>query len=262
MPSSIRRARLRWCVLGLVLSIGILATPSYGLAQTAPADAPTPTPAPSETPTPTGSLADTSTPTVTVAPAATPAAAAPSLSVVDPNLIGDVGGGGGPRNLVKVQNVQDNQLRVDGHVQLGRIPGPMVAPVNAAESYSSCTGCQTLAVALQVDLITPDTQQATPKNMAFAVNYQCTDCHTIALALQCVLTVDDPTQVPDTANQLMAEMRQELNQMHGDQSLTLPDAEARVMDVVNQFQDLVVSLDQQRDESTEPTTANASPPTQ
>lgn len=179
----------------------------------------------------------------------------------DPNLIGDVGGGGGPRNLVKVQNFQDDQLRVEGRVQLGRIPGPVVAPVNAAEAFSSCTGCQTLAVALQLDLITADSRVAMPRNMAFAVNYQCTDCRTIAVALQYVLTVDDPTQVPDEANQLMAQMRQELSHMHGEQGLTLPEAEARVIDVVNQFQGLVIYLDQQRDESTEPTTANASPPT-
>jgi putative peptide zinc metalloprotease protein len=134
--------------------------------------------------------------------------------------------------------------------------------VNVAESFGSCTDCQTLAVALQVDLITADSRQAIPRNMAFAVNYQCTDCHTIALALQYVLTVDDPTQVPQEADQLMAQMRQELKQLNGDQSLTLADAEARVIEVVNQFQDLVVYLDQQRDESTVPTTANASPPSQ
>jgi putative peptide zinc metalloprotease protein len=202
-------------------------------------------------------MSGTATPTVTAPAATTPAG--PSFSV-DPNLIGDVGGGGGPRNLVKVQNLQDYQLRVDGHVQLGRLPGPEAAPVNVAEGFSSCTGCQTLAVALQVDLITADSRVAMPRNMAFAVNYQCTDCRTIALALQYVLTVEDPTQVPDQANQLMAEMRQELSQLNGDQDLTLPEAEGRVIDVVNQFQDLSIYLDQQRDESTEPTTANASPP--
>jgi hypothetical protein len=91
-----------------------------------------------------------------------------------------------------------------------------------------------------------------------AVNYNCTDCDTIALALQSVLTVDDPTQVPDEVNQLVAAMRQELVQMQGDPTLTLPQADARVMTVVGQFQDL--TLDLQRDESTDPTTPNASPP--
>jgi hypothetical protein len=168
--------------------------------------------------------------------------------------------GGGPRNLVKVQNLQDNALRVNGNVQLGRIPGPMIAPVNLAQSYSSCANCQTLTVALQVDLITPNTVRATPENAAVAINFQCTDCDTVALALQYVLTVDDPTQVPPEANQLMAEMRQELVQMQGDQTLTLPEAEARVLNVIGQFQGLAASLDEQRDESTAPITPGAAPP--
>lgn len=247
MVRHLDRNRLRLLSVALVMALGLLASPSGSLAQTAPA---TDTPTPSVTPTPASTL----TPV--------PAAAAPSVSTLDPNILANLGGGGGPRNLVKVQNVQDNQLRVDGNVQLGRIPGPMVAPANVAESYSSCTSCQTLAVALQVDLITPDSQRATPQNIAVAVNYNCTDCDTIAVALQYVLTVDDPTQVPDEANQVMAEMRQELKQMHGDQSLTLADAEARVIDVVNQFSDLTMYLDQQRDESMDLTTPNAPPPAQ
>jgi putative peptide zinc metalloprotease protein len=244
-------------LIGLMVCVSSFGGSSRGLAQTAnPTDTPTPAVVPTDTPGPS---------VVSGTPTATPAAAAPNVSAVDPNLIGDIGGGvsggGGPRNLVKVRNVQDNQLRVDGNVQLGRIPGPIVGPVNVAESYSSCTACQTLAVALQVDLVTPDSQQSTPQNLAFAVNYQCTDCDTIALAVQYVLTVDDPTQVPDEANQLMAQMRQELKQMNGDQSLTLADAEARVMNVVSQFQDMSAYLYQQRDESTDPTTPNALPPT-
>jgi len=251
MPRLQNHARLRWLLLGLLLSFGAFGAPAHGLAQTATA---------TDTPTPTSVATAAETPTATSAATPQPTAA-PSLSVADPNLIGNLGGDGGPRNLIKVQNLQDHQLRVDGNVQLGRIPGPMVGPANVAEAYSSCTGCQTLAVALQVDLITADSRQAIPRNMAFAVNYQCTDCDTIALALQYVLTVDDPSQVPDEADQLMAEVRQELDQLNGDQTLTLAGAEAGVIDVVNQFQDLVVYLDEQRDESTDPTTPDASPPT-
>jgi putative peptide zinc metalloprotease protein len=160
-----------------------------------------------------------------------------------------------------VRNLVDGTLKVDGNVQLGRIPGPVAAPANLAQAYSSCAGCQTLAVALQVDLITADTRQATPENAAVAVNYACTDCDTVALAFQFVLTVDDPTQVPDRANELMAQMRQELHGMQGDPTLTLSDAEARVAGVVVQFQDLLASLNQQQDETTDPTSPGATPPT-
>jgi hypothetical protein len=192
----------------------------------------------------------------------TPSTLTPSApSVPSSTLSGRTPGGGGPKNLVLVQNLGDGRLKVDGNVQLGRIPGPVAAPANVARAYSSCTGCRTLAVALQVDLITVDTRQATPENAAVAVNYACTDCDTVALAFQYVLTVDDPIQVPDSANQLMAQMRQELHGMQGDPTLTLSDAEVRVMAVLAQFQDLVASLNQQRDETTEPTSPDATPPT-
>jgi hypothetical protein len=50
-------------------------------------------------------------------------------------------GGGGGKNIVQVINQTDNRLRVDGNVQLNRIPGPSVAPVNEATALSpSCVG--------------------------------------------------------------------------------------------------------------------------
>jgi putative peptide zinc metalloprotease protein len=218
--------RLVWLSLGLALGLAILGGGGGARAQTTPS---------------------------TLTPAAP--------SVPSPAVSGQSAGGGGPKNLVLVQNLGDGRLKLDGNVQLGRIPGPVAAPANVAQAYSSCTGCQTLAVALQVDLISADTRQATPENVAVAVNYACTDCDTVALAFQYVLTVDDPTQVPDRANQLMAQMRQELHGMQGDPTLTLSDAEARVAAVVAQFQDLVASLNQQQDETTEPTSPGATPPT-
>jgi putative peptide zinc metalloprotease protein len=227
--------KLLCLLLGAIAAAGVVGAPAASLAQTAP---------------------DT-----TSAPAVTSAPAAPSVSTVDPSATGGSPvAGGGPRNLVKVQNLQNNQLRVDGNVQLGRIPGPNVGPVNLAEAYSSCTGCQTLAVALQIDLTSPDSQIAVPQNGAVAVNFECTNCVTKAMAIQYVLPVDDPTQVPPEANQLVAQMGQELKQMNGDQTLTLTDAVARVNAVVAQFDGLKASLNEQQDESTDPTTPNAPPP--
>lgn len=168
--------------------------------------------------------------------------------------------GGGPKNVVLVQNLNDGRLQVRGNVQLGRIPGPTAAPVNLARAYSSCVDCQTLAVALQIDLVTAGTHQAAPENAAVALNYDCTDCHTVALALQYVLTVDDPTQVPDEANRLMARMHQELAALQGDPNLTLGDAEARVFAVIAEFEDLRANLSQQRDETVDTTSPGASPP--
>jgi hypothetical protein len=263
MPSLLTTRRA-WLLVRLALILGLFGAAPVGLAQTAtttPGATPTSTTVPTDGPTAVATGSPTVVASVTDAPTATPqpAPTAPTATV-DANALANAGGGGGPRNLVKVQNLQDNTLRVDGKVQLGRIPGPMVAPENLAQSYSSCVNCQTLSVALQVDLITADSVRATPRNAAVAVNYQCSHCRTIAIALQYVLTVDDPTQVPPATNQLIAEMRRELVQMRGDQNLTLPEAEARALSVIGEFQDLAANLNQQRDESTDPTTRDAPPP--
>src|SRR5689334_19016047 len=62
-------------------------------------------------------------------------------------------GGGGGKNIVTQINRTDNRLRIKGNIQLNRIPGPNVEPINLAFAGSSCTGCQTYAVALQINLI-------------------------------------------------------------------------------------------------------------
>ncbi len=172
---------------------------------------------------------------------------------------GELGGGGG-RNIVIVRNTTDGALRTRGAAQFNSIPGPVASPVNLAEAYASCTDCDTLAVALQIDLVSTSARQVTPRNYAVALNYACTRCHTIARAYQYVFSVEDPTETPERVRELIAAMDRELSSMQGDPALTLADAEARVDAVVAQFQDLASSLNQQRDEAEDETTPGAPAP--
>src|SRR5215218_945408 len=61
------------------------------------------------------------------------------------------GQGGGANNVVIIENRVDGRLTTRGQVQLNRIPGPTAGPANLASANASCTDCQTLAVALQID---------------------------------------------------------------------------------------------------------------
>src|SRR4051812_48305661 len=141
----------------------------------------------------------------TVTPAPTPtASASPTDSLPDANA--------GPKNIVQVRNLTDGALRVDGRVQLGRIPGSGAGPGNIASAFSSCTDCQTLAVALQINLFTPTATVFTPQNAAVAANGGCNACETVAYAAQYNIGVDDPTQVPPRVNQLVASMKAQLAQ--------------------------------------------------
>ena len=94
----------------------------------------------------------------------------------------------------KMRHKNDGKFRPKGRIQVNHIPGDNAQPVNDAEAYSSCTNCETFAIALQVDLISRTATTIAPQNIAVAVNYQCSHCSTSARAIQYVIRVDDPTQ--------------------------------------------------------------------
>jgi len=167
--------------------------------------------------------------------------------------------GGGGKNVVQVHNKSDQRLRVRGNIQLNRIPGPTVAPENIAIAYASCTDCQTIAVALQIDLISRSASYVSPRNAAVAANAGCTRCYTVARAIQYVYSVDDPTVVPQEVRELIRAMDQELHAIHS-QQVSLPEAEARIDGVINRFTTLASSLRQERTTATEDNTPNAPPP--
>ncbi len=230
----------------------------------APADTTTPVATDAASPSSTAPAGATTTTTAAsgAAPAATtaPAASGAATASGSPDVAyEEVPGGGGPHNVVKVINKNDNRLRVRGKIQLGRIPGPDAEPENDAEAYGSCTNCATFAVALQIDLISRTAGVIIPKNTAVAVNVQCSHCTTVARALQYVIQVDDPTQTPDNVKSLISEMQQELKAA-ADNDTTVDQAEARINAVIAQFNDLGQSLLSQRDEKTDDVDPGATAP--
>ena len=196
----------------------------------------------------TGMLAGTASPT----PSPSPSVSASTATTALPQ------GGGGGKNIVRVTNQQDGNLKIDGKVQLNRIPESNAAPVDLASAYSSCANCETLAVALQINLISKSAQYVHPQNAAVAVNYRCTNCHTIAYAWQYNLSVDDPTAVPADVNRLMAQWRAELASIKTS-STSLSEAISRMNQIIGQFQSLAGYLDTKQDQTTDATSPNATP---
>jgi hypothetical protein len=162
---------------------------------------------------------------------------------------------GGPQNTVIVQNHDDGALRVRGLVQLGRVPGPNVSPDNFAAAINTCSaGCQTLAVALQVNLVNSNYAVFAPQNLAVAANGGCNGCIAEAIALQYNIGVEDPAVVPPRVDQLVAAMKAEIAQV-GAGSGSLGDAETGMLGVIGQFQDLAGSLITSRDVEVSPATS-------
>jgi hypothetical protein len=200
-----------------------------------------------------GVAAETGTLTASPSPAPTPTASTVAASAT---TLPAANAGG--KNVVQVVNRTDGAFRVDGKVQLNRIPATNAGPVNLALAYSQCRDCQTLALALQINLISTHTHSVQPQNGATAVNVQCDGCLTVARAIQYNISVDDPTNVPPSVNQLIARMKAELATIKTS-STSVANAESRFNAVISQFRDLAAYFKDARDQQTAPTTPGASP---
>ena len=197
----------------------------------------------------------------TQAPAASSASApaptgTPSAAEAEAVTLSENAGGAGGNNLVMISNFRDDSLRIRGSVQLNRINAPNVAPQNLAQALAFCTNCETLSVAMQINLIKRGTHRVVPGNAAVAVNVGCFGCTTGAIALQYTLSVDDPMETPPEVRALARAMDAELRAI-SQSAQSFEEAFARVESVVGRFKGLAESLRQNRDIEASPTTVDA-----
>lgn len=170
--------------------------------------------------------------------------------------------GGGGRNVVRVVNQSDARFILRGSIDLNRIPGPNVGPVNFAYAQASCADCRTLAVALQINLYERGAPKVTPQNAAVAVNVRCSGCATGAYAAQYVIPVDELNAVPRDVDALAREMDAELRELGAaanQGSITPDDAMARLDALVERFRQLAQYLKKTTDMATEQDSPDASP---
>jgi hypothetical protein len=157
-------------------------------------------------------------------------------------------GGSGGRNLAMMLNFTDNRLRTRAAIQLNGIADRTVEVDNLGLAHSTCTDCQTYAVALQLNLISRNATSVTPQNLAVAMNVGCTDCRTVGRALQYVISVDEPTEVPSRVRSLVQKMDRELHDVQNEPDITVEELEARINAVIDEFKDLAGGLSDLRDE--------------
>lgn len=197
-----------------------------------------PTPSPTEEPTPTA----------TASPSPLPSESPrPEPRWVDP-------GGGGGTNVVQLVNLNDATYRARASVQLGRVGGQNVGPVNLAFARATCTDCQTLAVAFQVSIYRRGASQVTPQNAAVAVNAGCLRCLTAAWAVQYVIPVNDMSQIPPEVARLAREMDAALREIEGVRPSSDVDVAAaigRIQAVKADFKEFAEYLRESLDRRTE-----------
>lgn len=148
----------------------------------------------------------------------------------------------GPRNnIVEVVNTADGTRQFRGRIQVNTIDGGTVDPGNLAFAYASCDGCQSLAVALQLNLVEGAPTTVAPENVALALNESCTGCYTWADAYQKTVSVDDAEEVLDELEDDIARLDRRLRALSWASWLTTEELQARAEAIIAEFKTLVAN---------------------
>jgi hypothetical protein len=118
--------------------------------------------------------------------------------------------------------------------KIRKIGGDVVDETNAAVAYSSCTSCQTVAIAIEIVLVTGNPSVVTPTNLAIAINDQCTLCVSVADAYQWVVSVPSGFRFSHDAMQEIKRIVKEIHEL-GKQGLSAAEIQARLEELVKQL---------------------------
>ena len=146
---------------------------------------------------------------------------------------------GGDNTAVAV-NTKDGKdvFRLAFHIN--RVNSEVVDSRNLAVAFANCTDCQTVAIAIQVVLITSDPDVVTPENLALAINYQCSLCETLASAYQMVLTTGGPVRFTPEGMRRIAEIRRRLHELRRS-DLSIAEIQAQVAALTAELREVVTN---------------------
>jgi len=123
--------------------------------------------------------------------------------------------------------------------QIRRATQDVVDTGNGAVAYASCTDCQTVAIAIQVVLISGyDSSVVAPENLAIAINENCVLCDTLASAYQFVLTAEGNLRFTAEGSRRLAEIRQALLDLRKE-DLTGEQIQARLDTIMEELADIL-----------------------
>jgi len=140
----------------------------------------------------------------------------------------------GNDNTAVATNTKDDSFVFQLAFKVTRAAGDTVDAGNAAAAVSSCNACETVAVAVQVVLVSGTPNTFTPTNVAIAYNQDCTDCTTLADAFQFVFgTGSRPAHLTPEGEQKLAEIRREYEQLRNS-GLPPDQLQARIVELAQE----------------------------
>lgn len=121
---------------------------------------------------------------------------------------------------------------------IARVSGDVVDSTNVAVAYASCSDCQTVAIAIQVVLVTGDPSVVTPQNVAIAINDTCDLCDTLASAYQIVLGSGEQVRFTDEGRRRIAAIRKRLHALKSS-DLSIEQIQAEVAAAVGDLKQVL-----------------------
>ena len=113
-------------------------------------------------------------------------------------------------NTAVVVNTKDNSSAIKIAFKIERVMKDSVTTSNAAVAVSSCSACETVAIAIDAVFVMTDPHVYTPTNVAIAYNVNCSGCSTLADAYQFVITTGNTVHLTPEGSQETAQIRQQL----------------------------------------------------
>ena len=143
-------------------------------------------------------------------------------------------------NSAVADNTKDGSSLFDLAFSVKEVGGEVVDQTNQAVAYSNCQECQTVAIAIQVLIVTAENPDVvTPTNLAVAVNENCDACTTMALAYQLVVG-GAGLELSKRGERQLREIRKELQRL-GKSGLTAGEIRDRTAELVDRIRHVLAT---------------------
>jgi putative peptide zinc metalloprotease protein len=143
-------------------------------------------------------------------------------------------------NSAVAVNKKDGSSVFDLAFSVKEVGGEVVDQTNAAVAYSNCQECQTVAIAIQVLIVTAENPNVvTPTNLAVAVNENCDTCVTMALAYQFVVG-GAGLELTKRGERQLREIRKELQRL-GKSGLSAAEIRDRTAELVDRIRKVLAT---------------------
>jgi putative peptide zinc metalloprotease protein len=147
---------------------------------------------------------------------------------------------GGADNVAVAINTKDGSSVFKFAFAIRHVMQDTVDTTNAAVAYSSCTSCDTTAIAIEIVLVEGDPSVFTPTNMAIAINEECNLCITFASAYQFTFQSSGPVHFNAEGNKAIEDIKKEIKDLEN-QTLTVDELRAKLDDLMKRLADVIAN---------------------